>query len=161
MRGPFIFANPALRIASITAYGSASRTDSQVGNRDRRLLYAQSRLRSLVFCERMVEISSSKGGSGTRQCGFPYLASRRRITNRASRFRDSSEGGVGLFNQESKRSNFECGADFTDGQFFPIVDGPGRIPFQRIHRIVIHDPELAEQLDHCTRPGAIVGIVMT
>src|SRR5688572_6653822 len=58
-------------MASITSFASASRTCSQVGNFARKALKPRSRLISLVFCERIVETSSSMTGSGLRQIGSP------------------------------------------------------------------------------------------
>ena len=67
----FVGASPPGRIASSTSSRGASRTSSHEPNRSRRRAYATSRLRSFVFCERTVRISSSTGASWGTSSGFP------------------------------------------------------------------------------------------
>ena len=71
------------RIASSTAVTRASRTAAQSAKRSRRRAYATSRLRSFVFCESTVRMSSSTGARCGRGVGRPYSARRRsRIARR-------------------------------------------------------------------------------
>ena len=80
MRTALVGARPPGRIASSTSSTGAALTSAQDEKRSRRRAYATSRLRSFVFCESTVRISSSTGARCGRSTGRPYsLRSRSRI----------------------------------------------------------------------------------
>src|SRR3954447_9898758 len=72
MRLALIREMPPGRIASSTSSSGARRTASHDGKRSRSRMYATSRLRSFVFCDRTVRISSSTGRRCGRSRGRPY-----------------------------------------------------------------------------------------
>src|SRR2546421_8648802 len=72
MRGAFCRARPPGRIARTIRARGAVRTASQVGRRRRNSAKAASLLRSDVFCDRIVAINSSRGGSGSPRSTGPY-----------------------------------------------------------------------------------------
>ena len=61
MCGALTFARLLVRIAAVTCAARADAAASQVGNRSRKDAYARSLFTSLVFCDRIVKISSSRG----------------------------------------------------------------------------------------------------
>src|SRR3954447_12627410 len=95
MRTAFVGARPPGRIASSTSATGASRTSAQLEKRSRRRAYATSRLRSFVFCESTVRISSSTGARCGRRIGCPYVSRRRstmaRTRRREGRFQSDFE----------------------------------------------------------------------
>ncbi len=78
IRGPFRFARPPERIASITSSVAASRTCCHVGKRSRSVVIERDVLMSDVFWDRIVPISCEIGSRLVRRTRGPYVASRSR-----------------------------------------------------------------------------------
>jgi hypothetical protein len=75
MRWAFIWASPPTRMALARERTGAFLASSHVGYRFTRDVKARSRLRSLVFCDRMVLIRVSRGSRGVPGVGTPYSSS--------------------------------------------------------------------------------------